>query len=76
MAPDKLKLAEGCGADITVNIAEQDAVEVIKDLTGGYGADVYLEGTGHPSAVPQGLNALRKLGTLRRVRRLRQRRHR
>lgn len=62
MAPDKLKLAEGCGADITVNIAEQDAVEVIKDLTGGYGADVYLEGTGHPSAVPQGLNALRKLG--------------
>jgi threonine dehydrogenase-like Zn-dependent dehydrogenase len=23
---------------------------------------VYLEGTGHPSAVPQGLNALRKLG--------------
>ena len=33
-----------------------------KDLTDGYGADVYLEGTGHPSAVPQGLNILRKLG--------------
>jgi threonine dehydrogenase-like Zn-dependent dehydrogenase len=62
MAPDKLKLAEGCGADVTINIAEQDAVAVIKELTGGYGADVYLEGTGHPSAVPQGLNLLRKLG--------------
>ncbi len=32
-------------------------------LTGGYGADVYIEGTGHPSAVSQGLNVLRKLGT-------------
>ena len=31
-------------------------------MTGGYGADVYLEGTGPPSAVLQGLNMLRKLG--------------
>jgi len=62
MAPEKLKLAEGCGADVTINIADQDAVAVIKELTDGYGADVYLEGTGHPSAVPQGLNLLRKLG--------------
>jgi erythritol/L-threitol dehydrogenase len=62
MQQDKLEVAKGCGADITINIAEQDAVGMIKDLTGGYGADVYLEGTGHPSAVPQGLNALRKLG--------------
>lgn len=58
----KLELAKRCGADITINIAEQDAVAMIKDLTGGYGADVYLEGTGHPSAVAQGLHALRKLG--------------
>ena len=35
----------------------------VKELTDGYGADVYLEGTGHPSAVKQGLNLLRKLGT-------------
>jgi threonine dehydrogenase-like Zn-dependent dehydrogenase len=32
-------------------------------MTDGYGADVYIEGTGHPSAVAQGLNLLRKLGT-------------
>jgi threonine dehydrogenase-like Zn-dependent dehydrogenase len=32
-------------------------------MTDGYGADIYLEGTGHPSAVRQGLNILRKLGT-------------
>jgi threonine dehydrogenase-like Zn-dependent dehydrogenase len=32
-------------------------------MTDGYGADVYIESTGHPSAVSQGLNLLRKLGT-------------
>jgi threonine dehydrogenase-like Zn-dependent dehydrogenase len=63
MAPAKLELAELCGATMTVNITEQDPVEVARDLTHGYGADVYLEGTGHPAAVPQGLNLLRKLGT-------------
>ena len=63
MSPKKLELARKCGATHTVNIAEQDAVQFVKDLTDGYGADVYLEGTGHPSAVRQGLNLLRKLGT-------------
>ncbi len=63
MAPDKLALALRCGADLAINIAETDAIAAIKDLTGGYGADVYLEGTGHPSAVAQGLDLLRKQGT-------------
>lgn len=63
MAPAKLELAKACGADITVNIAEQDVTEIVNGLTEGYGADVYIEGTGHPSAVIQGLKALRKLGT-------------
>ena len=63
MAPDKLALALRCGADEALNIGVTDVVAAIRDLTGGYGADVYLEGTGHPSAVGQGLNLLRKLGT-------------
>jgi erythritol/L-threitol dehydrogenase len=63
VADQKLELAKLCGADLTLNIAQTDVVQAIQDLTGGYGADVYLEGTGHPSAVPQGLNLLRKLGT-------------
>ncbi|WGW11315.1 alcohol dehydrogenase catalytic domain-containing protein [Saxibacter everestensis] len=63
MSDDKLALAAKCGADLTINIAKQDAVQIVKDLTEGYGADVYIEGTGHPSAVSQGLNLLRKLGT-------------
>lgn len=63
MSDHKLELARKCGADLTINISREDAVERIKELTDGYGADVYIEGTGHPSAVKQGLNLLRKLGT-------------
>ncbi|MFI5957500.1 alcohol dehydrogenase catalytic domain-containing protein [Cryptosporangium sp. NPDC051539] len=63
VAESKLELAKACGAHDVVNISEQDPVAFVKGLTEGYGADVYLEGTGHPSAVPQGLNLLRKLGT-------------
>jgi erythritol/L-threitol dehydrogenase len=63
VADTKLELARLCGADVALNIGDTDVVQAIKDMTGGYGADVYLEGTGHPSAVPQGLNLLRKLGT-------------
>jgi threonine dehydrogenase-like Zn-dependent dehydrogenase len=60
--PAKLKLAAECGADITINIRANDPGTIVRDLTEGYGADVYLDATGHPSAVPQGLSLLRKLG--------------
>jgi len=63
MADDKLELAKLCGATRVINIRDNDAVAIVKELTDGYGADVYIEGTGHPSAVSQGLNVLRKLGT-------------
>ncbi|GAA1433140.1 erythritol/L-threitol dehyrogenase [Microlunatus lacustris] len=63
MAQEKLDLALECGADLVINIGTDDVVARVKELTGGYGADVYIEGTGHPSAVGQGLNLLRKLGT-------------
>ena len=59
----KLELATLCGADVAINVTREDAVAVVRDLTDGYGADVYIEGTGHPSGVPQGLNMLRKQGT-------------
>jgi threonine dehydrogenase-like Zn-dependent dehydrogenase len=52
--------ADRWGIDVGDRVVSE---QIVKDLTGGYGADVYLEGTGHPSAVPQGLNLLRKLGT-------------
>jgi erythritol/L-threitol dehydrogenase len=62
MVPAKLDLAAQCGADITVNLRTDDADSVVRELTEGYGADIYLDATGHPSAVAQGLNLLRRLG--------------
>jgi threonine dehydrogenase-like Zn-dependent dehydrogenase len=62
MEPRKLELAARTGAQTLINIAKEDPVAKVMDLTGGYGADVYLEGTGHPAAVIQGLSLLRKLG--------------
>ncbi|MDO5662314.1 MAG: zinc-binding dehydrogenase [Brachybacterium sp.] len=58
----KLELAKKCGADLTLNPGKVDVIQEIRDLTDGYGADVYIECTGHPSAVSQGLTLLRKLG--------------
>jgi len=60
--PERLKLAGETGATDTIDIGAVDAVEAVKAMTGGYGADVYFEATGHPSAVGQGLDLLRKLG--------------
>jgi len=59
----KLAIAKKCGATHTINIGSEDPWDVVSSLTDGYGADVYLEGTGHPSAVAQGLKLLRKQGT-------------
>lgn len=62
MEQEKLELAKGCGADVAINIGTEDAMAKVLELTDGWGADVYMEATGHPSAVVQGLNMLRKLG--------------
>lgn len=34
----------------------------IMNLTDGYGCDIYIEATGHPNSVIQGLSIIRKLG--------------
>ncbi|WP_341853838.1 alcohol dehydrogenase catalytic domain-containing protein [Brachybacterium sp. GPGPB12] len=64
---EKLELAKKCGADLTLNPSKVDIYEEIRGLTGGYGADVYIECTGHPSAVPQGLNLAAQARPLRGV---------
>lgn len=45
-SPEKLEACARLGADILVNYKEQDFVEVIKDATGGAGADVILDTIG------------------------------
>ena len=60
--PERLELAKKFGADLALNPLEDDVVKIVKDRTEGYGCDVYIEATGHPSSVIQGLNMIRKLG--------------
>lgn len=61
--PMRLEVAKKLGADITLNPSETDVVQEVLDLTEGYGCDVYIEATGHPKAVEQGLHMIRKAGT-------------
>ncbi len=58
----RLELARNLGADVTLNPSQVDVVEAIREMTEGYGCDVYIEATGHPEAVNQGLHAIRKGG--------------
>lgn len=58
----RLEKAKEFGADIVLNPRECDVVQVIRDMTDGYGCDIYIEATGHSASVIQGLNAIRKLG--------------
>jgi erythritol/L-threitol dehydrogenase len=62
--PARLKRATRLGADVTVDVREHDPAQAVKELTDGYGCDVFIEATGYPDAVVQGLDALRKLGRM------------
>jgi len=60
---NRLELAQACGADMGLNPGKMDVIDEVRQLTDGYGCDVYIEATGHPAAVEQGLHMIRKLGT-------------
>jgi erythritol/L-threitol dehydrogenase len=60
--PERLELAKKFGADLVLNPINDDVVKIVKELTNGYGCDVFIEATGHPNAVVQGLQMIRKLG--------------
>lgn len=60
---DRLAMARRVGADLTLNPAREDAVERVLELSDGYGCDRYIEATGHPEGVEQGLQMIRRLGT-------------
>lgn len=59
---ERLSFGEKYGADILINPSKEDAIEKVKKLTDGYGCDAYINNTGSPKAVVQGLDMVRKLG--------------
>lgn len=58
----RLEVARRLGAEVTLNPDRDDVVQRVEDMTDGYGCDVYIEATGHPDAVNQGLRMIRKAG--------------
>jgi threonine dehydrogenase-like Zn-dependent dehydrogenase len=60
---DRVELARRLGAGLAIDVTQEDAIARVLELSDGYGCDVYIEATGHPAAVNQGLQMIRKLGT-------------
>ncbi|MFH8788621.1 S-(hydroxymethyl)mycothiol dehydrogenase [Streptomyces roseoverticillatus] len=60
----KLEQAKGLGATHTVNSSSVDAVEAIRSLTGGFGADVVIDAVGRPETYRQAFYARDLAGTV------------
>ena len=60
----RIRLAREIGADHVFDPNDGDVVEAIREATGGAGADVVLEMSGHPKAIPQAFEMLRGGGRI------------
>jgi threonine dehydrogenase-like Zn-dependent dehydrogenase len=58
----RLTAATRLGADVTIGLDEGDRAERVRELTHGRGADVTIEATGVPEAVPEGMRLTRDAG--------------
>lgn len=59
----KLEIAQKCGTNvIALNPAKVDLKKEIDALTDGFGCDVYIELTGNPQSVRQGLDCIARHG--------------
>ncbi|MER6571814.1 S-(hydroxymethyl)mycothiol dehydrogenase [Streptomyces sp. NPDC001093] len=60
----KLDTAKKLGATHTVNSRQTDAVDAVRELTGGFGADVVIEAVGRPETYQQAFYARDLAGTV------------
>jgi Zn-dependent alcohol dehydrogenase len=60
----KLALARELGATDLVDASQVDPVSAIRELTGGFGADVTVEAVGHPDVMKQAFHARDHAGTM------------
>lgn len=60
----KLRWARTFGATHTINAREFDVVKAIKDLTGGFGADIVIDAVGRPQTYEQAFQARDLAGTV------------
>ncbi|MFE7837316.1 S-(hydroxymethyl)mycothiol dehydrogenase [Streptomyces sp. NPDC057474] len=61
---DKLRTARALGATHTVNSRSTDPVEAVRELTGGFGADVVIDAVGRPETYEQAFYARDLAGTV------------
>jgi S-(hydroxymethyl)mycothiol dehydrogenase len=59
----KLEWARGFGATNVINSRETDPIEGIRELTGGFGADVVIDAVGRPETFTQAFHARDLAGT-------------
>ncbi|MGH9779158.1 MAG: L-threonine 3-dehydrogenase [Candidatus Acidiferrales bacterium] len=62
--PERIALARRVGADAVFNPKDVDVVAAVREATGGTGADVVLEMSGHPQAIRQAFAMLRGGGRI------------
>ena len=58
----RLKISKRCGADYVFNPRKVDLTEEVMDVTDGKGADVVIEATGNPEAIPTTLKLAGRCG--------------
>jgi alcohol dehydrogenase len=61
---ERLEMSRRLGADVVIDYRETDAVEAIRELTGGRGADVAIEALGIQQTFEDALRVIRPGGTL------------
>jgi alcohol dehydrogenase len=67
LADNRLEAAKRFGADVTVNDSREDPVRIVRELTGGLGADVTIEAVGAPAAFEMAVKLARPGGRIANV---------
>ena len=62
--PRRLAIGKELGADRVINISEEDPVEIVKQLTGGIGADYVIECAGTEQTVDQAIHMTNRGGRI------------
>jgi threonine dehydrogenase-like Zn-dependent dehydrogenase len=60
----RLAIGQELGADRVINVADEDAVEVVKQLTGGIGADYVVECAGTEATINQAIHMTNRGGKI------------
>jgi L-iditol 2-dehydrogenase len=64
VVPEKLAFAEERGADLAIDVSENDLAAAVDDATDGRGVDVVVEASGAPPAVQGAFDAVRRGGSV------------